>query len=120
MKTLRHYHDVGLLEPRPGGQLERLPVLRGRSDRDGADDPPGYASSRCRVEQVKGVLQAAGAFDFFSIRGAHTLADLRGPDQVALARDLYAYAHLPMIVGIVLFAFAIAGDLDEQPAGGKV
>jgi hypothetical protein len=72
------------------------------------------------VEQVKGVLQAAGAFDFFSIRGAHTLADLRGPDQVALARDLYAYAHLPMIVGIVLFAFAIAGDLDEQPAGGKV
>jgi low temperature requirement protein LtrA len=26
---------------------------------------------------------------------------------VALARDIYAYAHLPMIVGIVLFAFAM-------------
>jgi low temperature requirement protein LtrA len=46
-------------------------------------------------------------FDFFSIRVARTLADLRGPDRVALARDLYAYAHLPMIVGIVLFAFAM-------------
>jgi low temperature requirement protein LtrA len=46
-------------------------------------------------------------FDFFSIRVARTLADLGGPDRVALARDLYAYAHLPMIVGIVLFAFAM-------------
>jgi low temperature requirement protein LtrA len=26
---------------------------------------------------------------------------------VALARDAYAYAHLPLIVGIVLFAFAM-------------
>jgi low temperature requirement protein LtrA len=46
-------------------------------------------------------------FDFFSIRGARILADLRGPDRVALARDVYAYAHLPLIVGIVLFAFAM-------------
>jgi low temperature requirement protein LtrA len=35
------------------------------------------------------------------------LADVQGPERVALARDLYAYAHLPMIVGIVLFAFAM-------------
>jgi low temperature requirement protein LtrA len=56
-------------------------------------------------------------FDFFSIRGARMLADLAGPDRVALARDLYAYAHLPMIVGIVLFAFAmktIVGDVGEE------
>jgi low temperature requirement protein LtrA len=56
-------------------------------------------------------------FDFFSIRGARMLADLRGPDRVALARDLYAYAHLPMIVGIVLFAFAmktIVGHVGEE------
>jgi low temperature requirement protein LtrA len=56
-------------------------------------------------------------FDFFSIRGARILADLRGPDRVALARDLYAYAHLPMIVGIVLFAFAmktIVGHVSEE------
>jgi low temperature requirement protein LtrA len=35
------------------------------------------------------------------------LAEQRGPDRIALARDVYAYAHLPMIVGIVLFAFAM-------------
>src|SRR5512132_658271 len=46
-------------------------------------------------------------FDFFSIRGERMLAELRGPDRVALARDVYAYAHLPMIVGIVFFAFAM-------------
>jgi low temperature requirement protein LtrA len=43
-------------------------------------------------------------FDFFSIRGEQLLADLRGPQRIAFARDVYAYAHLPMIVGIVLFA----------------
>jgi low temperature requirement protein LtrA len=46
-------------------------------------------------------------FDFFSIRGERMLADLEGPDRVALARDVYAFAHLPMIVGIVFFAFAM-------------
>jgi len=56
-------------------------------------------------------------FDFFSIRGERMLAALRGPDRVALARDLYAYGHLPMIVGIVLFAFAmktIVGHVGEE------
>jgi low temperature requirement protein LtrA len=56
-------------------------------------------------------------FDFFSIRGARLLAELRGADRVALARDVYAYAHLPMIVGIVLFAFAmktIVGHVDAE------
>jgi low temperature requirement protein LtrA len=56
-------------------------------------------------------------FDFFSIRGQRMLTDLQGPDRVALARDLYAYAHLPLIVGIVLFAFAmktIVGHVGEQ------
>ena len=55
-------------------------------------------------------------FDFFAIRGERMLTDVRGPDRVALARDLYAYAHLPMIVGIVLFAFAmktIVGQVGE-------
>jgi low temperature requirement protein LtrA len=56
-------------------------------------------------------------FDFFSIRGERMLADRRGPDRVALARDLYAYAHLPMILGIVLFAFAmktIVGHVSKE------
>jgi low temperature requirement protein LtrA len=35
------------------------------------------------------------------------LHELEGPERVALARDAYAYAHLPLIVGIVLFAFAM-------------
>jgi low temperature requirement protein LtrA len=55
-------------------------------------------------------------FDFFSIRGEQMLIDRQGPDRVALARDLYAYGHLPMIVGIVLFAFAmktIVGHVGE-------
>jgi low temperature requirement protein LtrA len=63
------------------------------------------------VAAILGLLVATSFwlayFDFFSIRGARMLADVRGADRVALARDLYAYAHLPMIVGIVLFAFAM-------------
>jgi low temperature requirement protein LtrA len=46
-------------------------------------------------------------FDFYSIRGERMLAEHEGPDRVALARDVYAYAHLPLIIGIVLFAFAM-------------
>jgi low temperature requirement protein LtrA len=56
-------------------------------------------------------------FDFFSIRGERMLADRRGSDRVALARDLYAYAHLPLIAGIVLFAFAmktIVGHVNQE------
>jgi low temperature requirement protein LtrA len=56
-------------------------------------------------------------FDFFSIRGERLLRDLEGPERVALARDVYAYGHLPLIVGIVLFAFAmktIVGHVGEE------
>ena len=56
-------------------------------------------------------------FDFFSIRGEQMLTERRGPDRVALARDLYAYAHLPLIAGIVLFAFAmktIVGHVGDE------
>ena len=64
-------------------------------------------------------------FDFFPIRGAQLLADRRGTERAALARDVYTYLHLPMVVGIVLFAFAMkatlahVGDkLDTIPALG--
>jgi low temperature requirement protein LtrA len=56
-------------------------------------------------------------FDFFSIRGERILVDARGPERVALARDAYTYLHFPMIVGIVLFAFAmksIVGHVDDE------
>ena len=63
------------------------------------------------VAAVLGLLVATGFwlayFDFFSIRGERMLRELQGAERVALARDVYAYAHFPMIVGIVLFAFAM-------------
>jgi low temperature requirement protein LtrA len=63
------------------------------------------------ITAVLGLLVAASFwlayFDFFSIRGERMLAERQGPDRIAFARDIYAYAHLPMIVGIVLFAFAV-------------
>ena len=63
------------------------------------------------VAAILGILVAASFwlayFDFFSIRGEQILGKLEGAERVALARDTYTYAHLPMIVGIVLFAFAM-------------
>ena len=73
------------------------------------------------VAAILGLLVATSFwlayFDFFSIRGERMLAELQGPERVALARDVYAYAHFPMIVGIVLFAFAmktIVGHVGEE------
>ena len=50
-------------------------------------------------------------FDFFPIRGERLLADRTGVARVALARDVYTYLHLPMVAGIVLFAFAMKTTL---------
>jgi low temperature requirement protein LtrA len=50
-------------------------------------------------------------FDFFPIRAQQLLADRRGAQRTALARDVYTYLHLPMVVGIVLFAFAMKTTL---------
>ena len=73
------------------------------------------------VAAILGILVATSIwlayFDFFSIRGERMLSELQGAERVALARDVYAYAHLPLIVGIVLFAFAmktIIGHVDEE------
>ena len=73
------------------------------------------------VAAVLGLLIATSFwlayFDFFSIRGEHTLRDREGAERIALARDLYVYAHFPMIVGIVLFAFAmktVIGHVGEE------
>ena len=69
-------------------------------------------------EIVAGVLGFAVAasfwlayFDFFTIRAQRLLADRSGVQQIALARDTYTYLHLPMVVGIVLFAFAVKTTL---------
>jgi len=50
-------------------------------------------------------------FDFFSMRGQQMLTDRSGVQRIALARDVYTYLHLPMVAGIVLFAFAMKTTL---------
>jgi low temperature requirement protein LtrA len=64
-------------------------------------------------------------FDFFQIRGRQILADRSGTERTGLARDVYTYLHLPMVTGIILFAFAlkatlahVGDDLDTVPALG--
>jgi low temperature requirement protein LtrA len=60
---------------------------------------------------VLGLLIAASFcfayFDFAAGGIERLLAERRGAERVALARDAYTYMHLPMIMGIVLFAFAM-------------
>jgi low temperature requirement protein LtrA len=79
------------------------------------------------VAAVLGLLVATAFwlayFDFFPIRGEQLLADRSGVERVALARDIFTYLHLPMVAGIVLFAFAmkptlahVGTDLDPVPA----
>jgi low temperature requirement protein LtrA len=62
-------------------------------------------------------------FDFFTIRAQQLLTDRSGAARIALARDVFTYLHLPMIVGIILFAFSmkttiahVGDDLAVVPA----
>jgi low temperature requirement protein LtrA len=50
-------------------------------------------------------------FDFFPLRAQQLLSDRSGTERVALARDAFTYLHLPMVAGIVLFAFAMKETL---------
>jgi low temperature requirement protein LtrA len=50
-------------------------------------------------------------FDFFPLRAHQLLADRSGEQRTALARDVFTYFHLPMVAGIVLFAFAMRATL---------
>jgi low temperature requirement protein LtrA len=81
------------------------------------------------VAAVLGLLVAMSFwlayFDFFPIRAQQLLADRSGAQRIALARDTYTYLHLPMVAGIVLFAFAlkttlahVSVELDTIPAVG--
>jgi low temperature requirement protein LtrA len=67
------------------------------------------------VAAVLGFLVAASFwlayFDFFSIGVERLVMDRRGEQRVALARDAYTYLHLPLIAGIVLFAFGMRTTL---------
>jgi low temperature requirement protein LtrA len=63
------------------------------------------------VGAVLGLLVAASLwlayFDFVASAVGGLLAKRSGEQQVTVAREAYTYAHLPMIVGIILFAFAM-------------
>jgi low temperature requirement protein LtrA len=67
------------------------------------------------VAAVLGLLVAAAFwlayFDFFPIRARQLLTERSGDERTALARDIYTYLHLPMVAGIVLFAFAMKATL---------
>jgi low temperature requirement protein LtrA len=54
-------------------------------------------------------------FDWVAFVAQARLAEARGAQRAALARDLYSYLHLPMVAGIVLFALGLKktlGDVD--------
>jgi low temperature requirement protein LtrA len=61
------------------------------------------------VAAVLGFVVAASFwlayFDFFTLRSQQLLTHRSGAPRIALARDL-SYLHLPMVAGIILFAFA--------------
>ena len=59
------------------------------------------------------------------MRAERMLTDRSGTERIALARDVYTYLHLPMVAGIILFAFAmkttlahVGDELDTIPALG--
>jgi low temperature requirement protein LtrA len=69
------------------------------------------------VAALLGLVVAASLwlayFDFFSSGMQQLLVRRRGEQRVALARDVYTYLHLPMIVGIVFFAFGMRAALAD-------
>ena len=58
-------------------------------------------------------------FDWVAYYARARLAEAAGADRAVLARDLYSYLHLPMVAGIVLFAFGLKTTLAhvDSPLG---
>jgi low temperature requirement protein LtrA len=52
-----------------------------------------------------------GYFDYFPPAAERLLNQRSGTERLALARDLYTYLHLPVVAGIVLFAFGMKETL---------
>ena len=50
-------------------------------------------------------------FDWVAFYAQARLAQATGAERAILARDLYSYLHLPMVAGIVLFAFGLKQTL---------
>jgi low temperature requirement protein LtrA len=77
--------------------------------------------ARVIVAAVLGFLAAAsfwlGYFDYASGGVRDVLAKRRGTERIAFARDAYTYAHLPMVVGIILFAFGVRTTMRPRRCG---
>src|SRR3989449_4771510 len=52
-------------------------------------------------------------FDWVAYVAQSRLAEATGARRAALARDAYSYLHLPMVGGIVLFAFGLKTTLAD-------
>jgi len=52
-------------------------------------------------------------FDWVIFVAQAALAEATGAARAALARDAYSYLHLPMVAGIVLFAFGLETTLND-------
>ena len=52
-------------------------------------------------------------FDWFVFVAQARLAEATGASRAVLARDAYSYLHLPMVAGIVLFAFGLKTALPD-------
>jgi low temperature requirement protein LtrA len=52
-------------------------------------------------------------FDWVAYVAQYRLAQAEGASRAALARDAYSYLHLPMVAGIVLFAFGLKTALGD-------
>jgi low temperature requirement protein LtrA len=72
------------------------------------------------VAALLGVTVAAclwwSYFDWVIFVGRATLVEATGTRRAVLARDLYSYLHLPMVGGIVLFAFGLKTTLGDVRA----
>jgi low temperature requirement protein LtrA len=55
-------------------------------------------------------------FDWVVYAARARLAEVTGTQRAALARDVYSYLHLPMVSGIVLFAFGLKSTLADTDA----
>ena len=55
-------------------------------------------------------------FDFVAVSLQQLLVRRQGTERVRLARDAYSYLHLPMIVGIVVSAFALRVAVEHPHA----
>ena len=87
--------------------------------------------ARVVAAAVVGITVAAclwwSYFDWVVYVAQARLAEATGAQRAALARDVYSYLHLPMVAGIVLFAFGlktalhnVGGPLGTIPALGLV